>query len=339
MKRESTFILMVLWLAVFVLTSCTGSEPPAGEPAAVNSTAEPTVRPTVDLDDPAVQDALQYAEDMGISPEEAVSRMEVQQALGDSGLESALMANEADTFAGLWLQYEPEYRVVVAFTRDGEETIQPYVEDESFADFVDVRNDYRYTLAELQEAQQQGMQTLQDLGIAASSGIDVQENEVTLTVGNPALLQEELEAAGLALPEPVVVEAIDPDNLSDALRGGVTTYEGPEGQPIYLPRQAPTEVYLEAEVDGRLILDENGCLRLEDERSDEQRLILWHAGHSLRFGDGIEVLNDSGEVIARVGEEIYGGGGYLDSQAPAIPGMPIDACPGPYILLGMLPPL
>lgn len=336
MKRRSIFV--ILWLAASVLTSCSAGEPPAVEPAAVNSTAEPAARPTVDLDDPAVQDALQYAEDMGVSPEEAVSRMEVQQALGESGLEPALMANEADTFAGLWLEHEPEYRVVVAFTRDGEQTIQPYVEGESFADFVEVRDDYRYTLGELREAQQQAMQTLLGLGIATSSGIDVKENEVTLTVGNPALLQEELEAAELALPEPVVVEAIDPNDLSETLRGGVGTYEGPEGQTIYLPRQAPTEVYLEAEVDGLLLLDENGCLRLEDERLDEQRLILWHADHTLRFGDRIEVLNGSGEVVARVGEEIHGGGGYLDSQAPAIPGMPIAACPGPYIVLGMLPP-
>jgi hypothetical protein len=65
------------------------------------------------------------AEALGISVDEAVRRFQLQEAIGPLGAQ--LEANEADTFAGLWLQQEPEFRVVVAFTQDGEATMQPYV--------------------------------------------------------------------------------------------------------------------------------------------------------------------------------------------------------------------
>ncbi|MFW5942998.1 MAG: hypothetical protein ACOCXI_14445, partial [Chloroflexota bacterium] len=224
-------IFLLTTIIIVLLAACA---PPAVEPEAA-----PSPSPTaLDPDDPFVQDAQTYAEDQGISLEEAVSRMNVQQALGESGLQSALMQNEADTFAGLWIEHEPAYRIVVAFTEDGEQTIQPYLDGLEFADLVEVRS-HRFTYAQLQSAQQETMQQLNELGIGASSGIDVQENRVTLTVGNPALLEEEFEQAGFELPEPVDVEATDPDHLSTTLRGGVETYEGPDGQTIYFPMQAP----------------------------------------------------------------------------------------------------
>ena len=40
------------------------------------------------------------------------------------------MTNEKDTFAGLWIQHQPEHRFVVLVTHDGEETIRPYIEGE-----------------------------------------------------------------------------------------------------------------------------------------------------------------------------------------------------------------
>ncbi len=67
-----------------------------------------------------------YAKDQDVPLEEAVRRLQLQESVGKLGAE--LEANERDTFAGLWIEHEPEYRVVAAFTRDGEETIRPYVE-------------------------------------------------------------------------------------------------------------------------------------------------------------------------------------------------------------------
>ena len=48
-----------------------------------------------------------------------------------STLQKRLQIGEADTFAGLWVEHEPQYRVVVAFTHDGQETIGKYVAPDS----------------------------------------------------------------------------------------------------------------------------------------------------------------------------------------------------------------
>ena len=68
------------------------------------------------------------AKDYGVTLEEAVRRLRLQNAL--PRLEPELRKKEADTFAGLWIQHEPDLRLVVLFTRDGEKTIQPYIDDE-----------------------------------------------------------------------------------------------------------------------------------------------------------------------------------------------------------------
>jgi hypothetical protein len=41
-------------------------------------------------------------------------------------LNAELEAKEADTFAGLWLEHNPE-KVIVAFTHDGKKTVKPYL--------------------------------------------------------------------------------------------------------------------------------------------------------------------------------------------------------------------
>ena len=63
-------------------------------------------------------------------PEEAERRLRLEDCFTDD-LERALRNQEANTFAGLWIQNQPEYRFVVPITRDGEETIRPYLKDES----------------------------------------------------------------------------------------------------------------------------------------------------------------------------------------------------------------
>lgn len=35
------------------------------------------------------------------------------------------MAKEGDTFAGLWIQNEPRYKVIARFTKRGKKTISP----------------------------------------------------------------------------------------------------------------------------------------------------------------------------------------------------------------------
>ena len=338
LKRPFSALLFIGAVLIFSAACAGGPVEPAADPGA-GAEPTPAASPTpLDLDDPLVQDSRFYAEEMGISLEEAVARMNVQQALGESGLESALRQNEGDSFAGLWIQHEPEYRVVVAFTEAAEETIAPYLENLDFADYVEVRT-HTHTLAELRRAQDEAMAVAQALGVSATAGSDVMENEVFLDVGNRELFLEEVEAAGLTLPELVTVRSFDPQEPAPELRGGVETFTGPQGETIYLPMQGPTNVSMEALIMGTLVLDENGCLRVTGlDGTGDGDLIIWRQGFSVDVqGETVTVLNDEGAPVARVGEPFQAGGG--GGGTPQIPGMPIEACPGPYWILGSIEPL
>ena len=66
---------------------------------------------------------------------------------------------------------------------------------------------------------------------------------------------------------------------------------------------------------GELVLD-GPCLRLKGGST-----ILWPAGFTPHAEDGVvQVRNGAGQTIARVGDEIAGGGGYFDSGHEDCPG-------------------
>jgi hypothetical protein len=312
--------LAFLILLTLALGACTPGQQAQIEPTTLE---EPTPGPALQAD------AAEYARQAGVSQEEALRRLRLQDEFG--GLNGLLQNEQSQTFAGSWIQHEPDYRLVVAFTQDGERTLQPYLQGKPWAELVEIKT-FSHSLAELKAAQWRAMKIAGTLKIPINSGIDERENRVNVVVGNPKLFLEELGAAGLELPESVEVTPIDPDNLTDRLRGVVETYQGPDGQTIYFPKQAPSNTYMLALLEGRLILDENGCLRVQVQ-SGSADLILWRSDFELQVGsEGVEILNDEGQVAARVGEEVRVGGG--EGALNAIPGMPLEACPGPYWSMG-----
>ena len=71
-------------------------------------TPEPTISGTLRSNDdlsPIERDAQHYAERYGIELSKAVTRLTLQEPIGELG--AAIEANEEDTFAGLWIQHEP----------------------------------------------------------------------------------------------------------------------------------------------------------------------------------------------------------------------------------------
>lgn len=164
----------------------------------------------LDADEALMQDAALYAEGQGIPLEEAVTRLRLQDSIGPLG--ATLEENEADTFAGLWLQHQPQFRLVIAFTENGEETVRPYIEGQPYADYVELRT-HPHTFAELVAAQEATMATAADLGLANNSWIDVIENRVIFETGNPDLFRQTIEEAGETLPEVVELIEIDPEAL------------------------------------------------------------------------------------------------------------------------------
>lgn len=162
-------------------------------------------------DDPLVVDARSYATDQGISLDEAIDRLELQGYVGE--LEVQLTANEKDTFAGLWIQHEPEFRVIVQFTHGGEERLSPYLKNSPIADIVEVRT-ASVSLVALENAQAAALRAVRDLGLPVESGINVFENRVELYVTDRARFEELLERENLQLP--ASVEVIEVDELSTA---------------------------------------------------------------------------------------------------------------------------
>ena len=174
----------------------------APEPSPTSAPVSPASTPAVS--EALLQDARQYAADAGVDLDEAVRRLQAQRTIGELGAE--LEENEQSTFGGLWIQHTPEYKVIVAFSRDGEETVRPYVTGTSLADMIEVR-EVEATLVELQEAQREAMAIIGELGIRAASGIDITNNVVELYLSEveKAELDAALKKSGLELPDRVEI--------------------------------------------------------------------------------------------------------------------------------------
>lgn len=223
-------LLLLAAVTLVIATACVGG--PDGEEAetvAPESSSEPEADREAEEEASLTRDAEMYAKQKGVSVDEAVRRLRLQQDLSSSGLQSGLIENERDSFAGLWIQHEPEYRFVVLFTRDGEEKIQPYIEGEPWADVVEVRNGASATLAELEAAQADAECIVRDLGAIAQSGINQQENRVELEVRDRTRLEAALREAGARLPERV--EVIEVTAMPEPKAGNAS----PEADSRYRP--------------------------------------------------------------------------------------------------------
>ncbi len=111
-----------------------------------------------------------------------------------------------------------------------------------------------------------------------------------------------------------VVTVFYPNNEVTELR-----LQNPE---VLLLRQKTAMVaertFMAAEGAGELVLD-GPCLRIKGQYSDNP--VVWPAGFEPHMEDGVvQVRNGAGQVIAKVGDEIAGGGGYSDSKYKECPG-------------------
>lgn len=192
------------WVVGINITPLEAVEELEGTPAVPSSEgATPAI---LSGEEAVVRDAQAYADRYGVDLDEAIRRLQLQDEIGD--LNAELTENEEDTFAGLWIQHQPEYRVIVRFTRDGETTIRPYIENGPLAGMVEVRK-ARVTLTELRSARAQAAQIAAQLGIPAQSGINVFENRVELYVTDRAQFDAALRVASIQLPDYVEVVTVE----------------------------------------------------------------------------------------------------------------------------------
>ena len=113
-----------------------------------------------------------------------------------------------DTFAGLRIQHQPDFRVIVEFTSGGEETMARYLKNSRLANIVEIRN-ADVSLENLKATQREAMRIAEATGMRVESGTMVQENRVELYVTDSKRFWAALRDRHLRLPHNVSVTEVE----------------------------------------------------------------------------------------------------------------------------------
>lgn len=178
----------------------------------------PLPTPTATPSSKLAQDAKMYATEFDVDLNEAIRRLKLQGDIGD--LNADLSEKEEKTFASLWIQHKPEYRVIVQFTQNGEAILQPYIKDGPLTDMIEVRM-ANVTLNQLRIDRERAAQIVNMLGIRAYTGINIIENRAELNVLDPVQLETALQDSGQQLPDNIKVIKVDemPKEVTDIFGG------------------------------------------------------------------------------------------------------------------------
>lgn len=174
--------------------------------------------PLTENEDALLRDAKIYASNMGVSLDEAVNRFKLQEIAGN--LEAEIYEKETETFAGLWLEHTPEFRLIVQFTRDGDETLKSYIPEE-LTGITEVRT-AKVSLVNLEEIQKEVTANVREIGIEVESQVNVFENRVELFVIDWTRLDEAIQRGEVQLPANVEVIIVEKMGKLDAdIYGGL----------------------------------------------------------------------------------------------------------------------
>lgn len=203
------------WLVV-VAAGLVALVPACGPPPGVDNgretgSAEPSPCPA-ELTRPTVGGKV-FPEQSWAAREEGISveKFRRQEALANAAgrLGAKLDKNEPETFADLEIEYGPRFRVIAYFTRDGQETVRPYVRCTPLAGHVEVRT-VEASMEELEVAQNQAYRIVtEDLGIRADSDIDITKNRAEIYVTDRGRLEAALRESGQEMPEHVAIVEVE----------------------------------------------------------------------------------------------------------------------------------
>ncbi|PKO21093.1 MAG: hypothetical protein CVU38_16635 [Chloroflexi bacterium HGW-Chloroflexi-1] len=178
----SMLVLLVSMTAVFVVTG---------------SAQGPTSDEYAASDNALMRDAQHYASDYGVSLAEAMSRLQLQEEI--RVLNNRLQGDFPETFAGLWVQHAPLYRVHLSFTEYDEKKLEEYLLSTSL-NGVEVTK-AKLSLHELRSLQSALQHTVNQLGISADFDINLPENQVELYTTNTNTTMATIRQAGVQLSE------------------------------------------------------------------------------------------------------------------------------------------
>lgn len=268
-----------------------------------------------------------YAREQCVPMSEARRRMNLQTIAPSPTLVEAIKTNEAATFAGLWIQHQPTYGVVVAFTRDAAKTLAKYTRDPLYKPFDRPAASER----DLEEARLRIGRELARFGAKPDVAfVDVMRGTVELGYSGDLSRFNAAVARGqvtlppyvrLNGPRPLPAAPELPAGWRDTVKAFPTvrgrTGNGPEPDIL---------------ISGMMVL-ENGCLRLKQE-DGPSRLIVWPAEAALEIKDGKPVVIHrlSGERVP-VGRIRLGFKMRSPVDVTEVDGLSA-ACPGPYVYAG-----
>ncbi len=158
--------------------------------------------------------AVMYANRFDVSLAEANERLARQSVIGTLG---AQLANSfPESFAGLWIENAPTYRVVVATTSSDLADIREMTEESGVAQYVVLRH-ADYSLVEL-DAKRAAIQPLVEaIGFA---DVDIPANGLTVDVTHPLNLADAARAVGLPQDRITVRSAAALPREQTTLHGG-----------------------------------------------------------------------------------------------------------------------
>ncbi len=149
-------------------------------------------------------DAQVYAKDNRVSVTEALRRLELQKVVG--ALNAELSSTQPGTFAGLWIQHSPEFRVVIQYTNNPETTIRPYLARE-LSSMVEMRQ-VKSSLSNLQSVQVEAVASFKNIGVHVDSSIDIPNNRVEIETPEVFQLDSVALNKQFKLPENVVIKPV-----------------------------------------------------------------------------------------------------------------------------------
>ncbi len=160
-----------------------------------------TTAATAPISDAVREDAAAYAAEYGVGVDEAMRRLRLQSAAGE--LNARLQAAHPETFAGLTIEHQPEFRVVARFTRNGAEALGSAIADPALAR-VTVAERAAVPLAQLRRRVEAAYGRVHGRGIEAAAAVNVRGNrpEVHVLAGSAA-------AARAALGSEAAVVVVD----------------------------------------------------------------------------------------------------------------------------------
>jgi hypothetical protein len=183
--KSKWYFVLIIVMALAIVLFIQSVTPTLAESNGPGRESEGVV---LSADEAYYQDAEAYVAAFGGTIEEAIYRLKLQGTIAE--LDVTLQHKEQATFAGLWIEHTPQFRVIVQLTHGGQEVVLPYIQHGPLADLVKVQL-APVSLEMLRASHTNLIQAIQTADIPAESGINLQANQIEAYVTN----REQFEAA------------------------------------------------------------------------------------------------------------------------------------------------